>query len=289
MEQLTDTQTAIKRLKLAIQRAESGIVWDTDVQGLPKYIKYDFMYPNGKNGDIDMYIASEYGDVLEVSPLVYEVVMFTDNREQIALMGESYFGPRYHKGYESGIKLRRLELLDFLNKYNLCFSMSVLVRSALDSGMKLNHPYRSTAESIKVLYRKELRERRRGIYSELASAGLATSKWKSEQQAYAIVKRVYSDAVYQYRADWLENQSLDIFIPSLSVGIEYQGAQHYRAVSHFGGEKGLEERLALDEKKKVKCAENGIKLIEWRYDEPLTLEEIQRKIHAEIGRFNGIV
>lgn len=213
MEQLTDTQTAIERLKLAIQRAESGIVWDTDVQGLPKYIKYDFMYPNGKNGDIDMYIASEYGDVQEVSPLVYEVVMFTDNREQIALMGESYFGARYHKGYECGIKLRRLELLDFLNKYNLCFSMSVLVRSALDSGMRLNHPYRSTAESIKVLYRKGLRERRREIYSELASAGLATSKWKSEQQAYTIVKRVYSDAVYQYRADWLENQSLDLFYP----------------------------------------------------------------------------
>lgn len=89
---------------------------------------------------------------------------------------------------------------------------------------------------------------------------------------------MYPDAVYQYRAPWLGAQSLDIYIPSIATGIEYQGQQHYQAVEIFGGQKGLQHRIELDAKKKELCRQNEIKLIEIRYDEPINAKYLQERI-----------
>lgn len=272
---------ATERLEEIIQKVKDGYVWDDETADFPENIVFDIMYPNGKHSDIDMFIANEYGEVQQIAPLVYEVTISTAYKEQIALMSQSYAGSRFRPQQADTVKLRRDGLIDFLYTYNLYFSIQDLVRAALDAGMGINNPLRRIGEDLNTSYRMELRNKRRKLYAELVSAGMATSKWKSEQQAYAIIREVYPDAIYQYRADWLGFQSLDIFIPSLSVGIEYQGAQHYQTVSCFGGEKGLAERLALDKKKKAKCIKNGVKLIEWRYDEPLTLNTIQAKIKKD--------
>lgn len=52
---------------------------------------------------------------------------------------------------------------------------------------------------------------------------------------FSLVHDSYGDAIYQYRTQWLGAQSLDVFIPSLNIGIEYQGRQHYEAIEYFGG------------------------------------------------------
>ena len=75
---------------------------------------------------------------------------------------------------------------------------------------------------------------------------------------------------YQFRPDWLGHQSLDIFVPDLNIGIEYQGAQHYIPITLFGGEDGLKERIKLDRQKKRICEDHGIVVIEWKYTDPLT-------------------
>ena len=49
--------------------------------------------------------------------------------------------------------------------------------------------------------------------------------------------------------------------------IEYQGRQHYEAVSKFGGQKGLYQQQFNDNKKRRFCQLNGIKLIEIPYTE----------------------
>ena len=54
------------------------------------------------------------------------------------------------------------------------------------------------------------------------------------------------------------------------VGFEYQGIQHYEAVDYFGGEEALKKRRELDELKAERCKFHGVKLLYWKYDEPLT-------------------
>ena len=49
--------------------------------------------------------------------------------------------------------------------------------------------------------------------------------------------------------------------------IEYQGRQHYEAVSKFGGAKGLYQQQYNDKKKRRFCALNQINLIEIPYYE----------------------
>lgn len=268
---------AIKELEYTIAAIRNGVIWRNDFRLAPHNITYDIIYPNGKNGDIDMFIAGEYGTVQQISSLVHEVRISTEYYEQIALMHNSYLSNLSPRN-RAGISLRRDEINSFLGNNNLPLSIAKLNRIAIDAGMCITNSLRKEAENIRVAYMGELRNQRRELYSELAATGLTTAKWKSEQQAYAIVKSIYADAIYQYHSDWLEFQSIDIFVPSLSIGIEYQGAQHYRAISCFGGEKGLNERLKLDNKKRIKCAINGVTLIEWRYDEPLDSKTIQDKI-----------
>jgi hypothetical protein len=103
-------------------------------------------------------------------------------------------------------------------------------------------------------------------------------KWKSELSLFKLIKKHYQDAIYQYRnTELLGLQSFDIYIPSKKIAIEYQGKQHYEALDYFGGEKGLDKRRALDLKKKEICLKNGIKLIEWKYDEPITKVVLEKK------------
>lgn len=127
-------------------------------------------------------------------------------------------------------------------------------------------------------YLDAVKKERQRIKSKLAEEGKLNVKWKSELALYRFVKSKYGDAIYQYHAAWLGMQSLDVFIPSLSVALEYQGSQHYGPVEHFGGERGFVERRALDVRKRELCEKKGICLIEWPYTELLTQKRVEKTI-----------
>lgn len=63
------------------------------------------------------------------------------------------------------------------------------------------------------------------------------------------------------------------------LGFEYQGQQHYHPIKAWGGIKALNELRIRDNRKKELCKNNGIKLIEIDYTEPLTEEYIRNKIN----------
>lgn len=71
---------------------------------------------------------------------------------------------------------------------------------------------------------------------------------------------IFPDTIYQYKPEWLGRQSLDLYIPSKQVGIEIQGEQHYKAIDFFGGEQQLLKQKKLDNKKKLLCKNNNVKL-----------------------------
>lgn len=66
---------------------------------------------------------------------------------------------------------------------------------------------------------------------------------------------------------------------NLDFLIEYQGKQHYQAVSKFGGARGLYQQQFNDNQKRRFCAEHGITLIEIPYTEEhlVTFDYIMRK------------
>ena len=128
----------------------------------------------------------------------------------------------------------------------------------------------------------ELKNERSDIYSEIVANNGASSKWKSEQQVYAIVRKEYEDAIYQYHAEWLGRKSLDVYIPSLNIAIEYQGIQHYEPLEIFGGEENFKIQQQRDMEKKKLCAENGVRLIEWKYDIIPNLSNLKNLLKSNI-------
>ena len=101
-----------------------------------------------------------------------------------------------------------------------------------------------------------------------------SQRWVSEMSLYELVKSRFPDAVHQWRPSFLGLQSVDVYLSSEKIAIEYQGQQHFEAVELFGGEEGLAATQARDARKKALLEVNGIRLIEWRYDLPITGENV---------------
>lgn len=124
----------------------------------------------------------------------------------------------------------------------------------------------------------EFKKKKEEIYQQMIMDGKIKAKWKNELDLYKLVAKYFPDAIYQYRSDWLEGQSLDIFIPTLKVGIEYQGQQHYEPIEFFGGEEAFLYRQKLDTLKTEKCRANQVNLIHWHYQDVISKTNLDRKL-----------
>lgn len=106
--------------------------------------------------------------------------------------------------------------------------------------------------------------------------------WASEVALLDLVRKFWPLAVHQWRPNFLGLQSVDIHVPELGLAIEYQGQQHYEPVTLFGGEEGFRSTQARDGKKRALLAANGVQLLEWPYDVPITEEQLIIRL-SEIG------
>ena len=86
--------------------------------------------------------------------------------------------------------------------------------------------------------------------------------------------------VSQYKSNWLEGQSIDIFIPDINVGVEYQGIQHFKPVRYFGGNKKYEYTVSKDKEKFEKCKNNGIKLFYFSTEKNIPIDYFD-KIYSD--------
>ncbi len=94
--------------------------------------------------------------------------------------------------------------------------------------------------------------------------------WASETALFDLVRSIWPSAIHQWRPSFLGLQSIDIHVPELSLAIEYQGLQHFEPVALFGGQEGLDLTRARDEKKRLILQRHGVRLLEWRFDVPIT-------------------
>lgn len=103
-------------------------------------------------------------------------------------------------------------------------------------------------------------------------------EWISETLLYKIVQSLlpHKRLIRHFRADWLHGLELDIYIPELNVGIEYQGIQHSCPVSHWGGKESLKKQRTRDEKKRNYCKRKNCKLIEIWHTTEINFHSIEQ-------------
>ena len=154
-----------------------------------------------------------------------------------------------------------LELSYYLRK-NIMMPIQDMYRKVLDT------------RSERIDYMEEKNK----VYNILVKENRVPVKWKSEKAMFDLICSCFPDAIYQYRPKWLTPQSIDVFVPSINTGFEYQGIQHFSKIDFFGGEEGLNKRIELDKKKKEICKKQGINLLEWGYQEIITKQVLKKKL-----------
>ncbi|OYW82526.1 MAG: hypothetical protein B7Z20_13870 [Sphingobium sp. 32-64-5] len=108
--------------------------------------------------------------------------------------------------------------------------------------------------------------------------------WVSETTLFYQIKAVFADVeVIQHASpQWLGRQHLDIFIPALRIGVEYQGSQHDMPVAFFGGEEAFAANQKRDKTKKAKCTRHGVRLVYVR--EGYSLDTVVAEIREAAAR-----
>jgi len=117
-------------------------------------------------------------------------------------------------------------------------------------------------------YYMSLRDKGRGKGCSVCARALKTSF--PEQAIFYYIKKGFPDAVSGYRDLFDNGMELDVYIPSIKVGIEYDGSAYH-------GNK----RLPKDNEKYSLCYEKGIKLVriyEYTYSAQFRLSDMRIEI-----------
>ena len=109
---------------------------------------------------------------------------------------------------------------------------------------------------------------------------------QQEDLLYKLIVELFPRLTIQrnYRPGWLERLELDVWIPELSLGIEYQGEQHYVPIEAWGGVEKLNAQQERDRRKVDLCAKKGVTLIEFRFDEKLTKKLVRDRLAGWVSR-----
>ena len=121
--------------------------------------------------------------------------------------------------------------------------------------------YKNNCSKIKIICKKH------GGFLQIPSdhlRGCGCSMCKSsklEEIVNSILEKMNLSFNNYSKFKWLGKQNLDVYIESLNLGIESQGAQHFIPVEHFGGEKDFKLIQKRDKTKLRLSKKNGIDII----------------------------
>ena len=109
---------------------------------------------------------------------------------------------------------------------------------------------------------------------------------KGQLRSALLISQLLSGAKYEMEAtwDWLVTSYgtmmyADIYFPKYNLVVEYHGQQHFIFPNFFHKtKKDFDDAVDRDLLKKKLLLNHNIKLIEWRFDEPLTEEKAYSKL-----------
>lgn len=113
---------------------------------------------------------------------------------------------------------------------------------------------------------------------------LSLSRWQRESALYGIVREIFPDSQVLREAspEWLGRMRIDIYLPELRLAIEHQGEQHFRPLPVFGGEEAHLRVVERDELKRKLCAENGVDVVDFRFDSALTKAAVRYRLRKHL-------
>lgn len=118
---------------------------------------------------------------------------------------------------------------------------------------------------------------------------IGSTAWVSENQLYQLLKRQLKGMLVQQHAQptWISPQHLDVFIPEVSIAVEYMGRQHYEPVEFFGGDAGFKDLQDRDRRKQETCAKHRIDLHFVKHDEDIGARAREILEHARRKKGNA--
>ena len=204
---------------------------------------------------------------------IYYVSFSEEKTEEICLMYFNLVSPfNADKDYMVTINeyLNRYDYFTYLQT-KICTFIFELRSKFGYSGVVTDSVLVSISKAIDRNKRQKLNK----LYTIMAEENRVKTKWSSEYKLFSIISKLIDDVHYQYRTEWLGSQSYDIFIPSQNIAIEYQGQQHYEAISVFGGDEAFADNRRRDERKRQLSTEHGVRVLDWKHDLYINAENVE--------------
>lgn len=101
---------------------------------------------------------------------------------------------------------------------------------------------------------------------------------KGQLKTALLISNILGGAKYEMEVtwDWLTSGDyvsmyLDIYFPEYNLAVEYHGQQHFKFPNFFHKTKyDFDQGRKRDRLKRKQLKENGVKYVEWKYNEPFT-------------------
>ncbi len=151
--------------------------------------------------------------------------------------------------------------------------------------------YKTEVEIICPIHGPFLQKPREHLYSKSKCPRCSSSKGEEKVREY-LVKNNFKFIEQHKFKDCRNKKQLpfDFFLPLYNICIEFDGGQHFKPVSYFGGQKSLEYIKQNDLIKTKYCEEKGIGLIRINYLEFNKVETIlKEKIYKMIEKKDWVV
>ena len=139
---------------------------------------------------------------------------------------------------------------------------SVYVGSAAgyhaSKGLDLTH-YEFAKAAHFVNYCRSLARKAENMVREDAGLPRVGEGWLSETRLFYELRDAFPEQTVEQHAspEWLGRQHLDVYLPEIAVGVEFQGAQHDGPVDFFGGPEAYEAVQKRDARKLRLCKRHG--------------------------------
>jgi len=247
-------------------------------QELSKIKKFFDFYPK-INSYCNRWIADYYilkGDMKSAyqynpSSLTLKII---NNKFTIKDAVENYLSldlTDYGRGFIEEIKVEAESIIKEYEEHNKCDSLKECITSQPTyyafGGSSLYMPtkiplYNFNTNKFHLLFPNILveAENRVRVRNGIPKIG---EGWIAETILFYQIKAIFSKyiTIHHGKPKFLGSQHLDIYLPELKIGIEYQGDQHSVPIDYFGGEVALRKTQERDERKRLLCEKHGLSLI----------------------------